>query len=229
MLAAADALIADAGMRRIEADVAIPRLGTEWMMGNMATLFTELEELWPGCADDLTDEIRVGAALSDSMYNLRVAATGEALRIAANDAMAALFEQADFVITSTNPGPAFGADDPMSSSASSFIDWAKGSGVARRGFGAAMRLVRAVSGFGPGVPGRLVRVGTSRFPELLDMGALTIPANISGNPAISIPAGTVDGLPIGMQVIGRHHEDAMLLDVARSVERDRPWPLVASG
>ncbi len=59
------------------------------------------------------------------------------------------------------------------------------------------------------------------------MGALTIPANISGNPAVSIPVGSVDGLPIGMQVIGRHHEDALLFDVARAVERDRPWPLLA--
>jgi len=60
-------------------------------------------------------------------------------------------------------------------------------------------------------------------------GALTIPANIVGNPAISIPAGTVDGLPVGLQVIGRHHDDALLLDLARVVERERPWPLVAPG
>jgi aspartyl-tRNA(Asn)/glutamyl-tRNA(Gln) amidotransferase subunit A len=60
-------------------------------------------------------------------------------------------------------------------------------------------------------------------------GALTIPANIVGNPAISIPAGTVDGLPVGMQIIGRHHEDALLLDLARVIERERPWPLVAPG
>jgi aspartyl-tRNA(Asn)/glutamyl-tRNA(Gln) amidotransferase subunit A len=58
-------------------------------------------------------------------------------------------------------------------------------------------------------------------------GALTIPANICGNPACSIPAGTVDGLPVGLQVIGRHHEDALLLDLARVLERERPWPLVA--
>jgi aspartyl-tRNA(Asn)/glutamyl-tRNA(Gln) amidotransferase subunit A len=60
-------------------------------------------------------------------------------------------------------------------------------------------------------------------------GALTIPANISGNPAISIPIGTVDGLPIGLQVIGRHHEEPVLLDIALAAERDRPWPLVAPG
>lgn len=60
-------------------------------------------------------------------------------------------------------------------------------------------------------------------------GALTIPANIVGNPAVSVPVGAVDGLPVGMQVIGRHHEDALLLDLALAVERERPWPLVAPG
>jgi aspartyl-tRNA(Asn)/glutamyl-tRNA(Gln) amidotransferase subunit A len=60
-------------------------------------------------------------------------------------------------------------------------------------------------------------------------GALTIPANITGAPAISIPIGTVFGLPVGMQVIGRHHTDALLLDLAQIVERERPWPLVAPG
>lgn len=59
--------------------------------------------------------------------------------------------------------------------------------------------------------------------------ALTAPANISGNPGISIPAGFVDDLPVGMQIIGRHHEDALLLDLALAVERERPWPLVAPG
>lgn len=57
-------------------------------------------------------------------------------------------------------------------------------------------------------------------------GALTIPANLTGNPAVSIPAGHVDGMPIGLQVIGRHHEEQLLLDLARVAERERPWPLV---
>jgi aspartyl-tRNA(Asn)/glutamyl-tRNA(Gln) amidotransferase subunit A len=60
-------------------------------------------------------------------------------------------------------------------------------------------------------------------------GALTIPANLSGNPAVSIPVGQVRGLPVGMQVIGRHHAEELLLDLALQTERERPWPLVAPG
>ncbi len=60
-------------------------------------------------------------------------------------------------------------------------------------------------------------------------GKLTIPSNLYGNPAISIPAGMVDGLPVGMQLLGRHHSDALLLDAAWVVERERPWPLLAPG
>jgi aspartyl-tRNA(Asn)/glutamyl-tRNA(Gln) amidotransferase subunit A len=60
-------------------------------------------------------------------------------------------------------------------------------------------------------------------------GLLTFPANLYGCPAVSIPAGTVDGLPVGLQVIGRHFTEPLLLDCARLVERARPWPLVVPG
>jgi Asp-tRNA(Asn)/Glu-tRNA(Gln) amidotransferase A subunit family amidase len=46
---------------------------------------------------------------------------------------------------------------------------------------------------------------------------------------VAIPAGTVDGLPVSMQIIGRRHSEQLLLDLARVVELDRPWPLVAPG
>lgn len=58
-------------------------------------------------------------------------------------------------------------------------------------------------------------------------GRLTFPANIHGNPAIAIPSGTIDGLPVSIQVIGRHFSEQLLLDIALDVERSRPWPMVA--
>jgi aspartyl-tRNA(Asn)/glutamyl-tRNA(Gln) amidotransferase subunit A len=59
--------------------------------------------------------------------------------------------------------------------------------------------------------------------------ALTVPANVVGNASVSIPIGLFDGLPVGMQVMGRHHSEPLLLDVGLLVERERPWPLVAPG
>ena len=60
-------------------------------------------------------------------------------------------------------------------------------------------------------------------------GRLTAPSNLYGNPAISIPAGSVGGLPVGLQAIAVHHREQLLLDIALMAQRRRPWPLVAPG
>jgi amidase len=52
---------------------------------------------------------------------------------------------------------------------------------------------------------------------------LTYFINFSGHPAASIPAGDVDGLPVGMQLIGRRYADADVLAASAAIERLRPW------
>ncbi len=48
----------------------------------------------------------------------------------------------------------------------------------------------------------------------------TVPVNLAGLPGISVPAGlTADGLPLGLQLIGRAFDEAMLLRIARTIER----------
>jgi aspartyl-tRNA(Asn)/glutamyl-tRNA(Gln) amidotransferase subunit A len=53
---------------------------------------------------------------------------------------------------------------------------------------------------------------------------LTYPINLTWQPAATVPAGLVDGLPVGLQLVGRLREDATVLRAARALEEARPWP-----
>src|SRR5690349_2290030 len=52
----------------------------------------------------------------------------------------------------------------------------------------------------------------------------TYPFNLTGQPAASVPAGlTTDGLPVGLQIVGRRHADRAVLAAAAAYEAARPW------
>jgi Asp-tRNA(Asn)/Glu-tRNA(Gln) amidotransferase A subunit family amidase len=57
----------------------------------------------------------------------------------------------------------------------------------------------------------------------MDWG-LTWPFNLTGHPVVCVPAGlTDDGLPVGLQLVGRRFAEADLLGIAAALERERPW------
>lgn len=58
---------------------------------------------------------------------------------------------------------------------------------------------------------------------------LTYLTNFTGHPAASIPAGTVDGLPVGMQIQGSRYGDGDVLALSGAIERLRPWAHLYDG
>jgi aspartyl-tRNA(Asn)/glutamyl-tRNA(Gln) amidotransferase subunit A len=51
----------------------------------------------------------------------------------------------------------------------------------------------------------------------------TIAVNLAGLPGMSIPAGLVDGLPVGLQIIGNYFEEGKLLNVAHQYQKATDW------
>ncbi len=183
---AARALIADAGLELVDIPIKTPELSYEWALSGLSEIVMRLGDRYPDCADDLTPEIKFGMQIVGDMYDIKARARIEAQRVRMNETMAAIFDQVDFVLASTNPNVAFGSKGPLPT------------------------VVNGIEA-GPG-----------------NNGALTIPANIFGSPAMQIPAGFVRGLPVGLQVLGKHHTEPLLLELAHIVEQARPWPLVAA-
>jgi aspartyl-tRNA(Asn)/glutamyl-tRNA(Gln) amidotransferase subunit A len=51
-----------------------------------------------------------------------------------------------------------------------------------------------------------------------------VPANLAGIPAISVPGGLSEGLPVGVQLMGDHFTEPMLLQAARATELVADFP-----
>jgi aspartyl-tRNA(Asn)/glutamyl-tRNA(Gln) amidotransferase subunit A len=52
----------------------------------------------------------------------------------------------------------------------------------------------------------------------------TYPFNFTSQPAASLPAGfTKDGLPVGMQIVGKHYDDVGVLRISRAYQEINPW------
>jgi len=47
--------------------------------------------------------------------------------------------------------------------------------------------------------------------------------NVAGYCGASVPAGFYKGMPVGLQIIGRPGDEALVLRAARAFERERPW------
>jgi amidase len=65
---------------------------------------------------------------------------------------------------------------------------------------------------------------TERWERMLrarEMIGNTAAFNVTGHPAVSVPCGTSDGLPVGLMAVGRWGEDGLVLRAARAVEVTR--------
>jgi len=88
----------------------------------------------------------------------------------------------------------------------------------------------AVTAFGAGGPPPTHIAGEDLQERFgVAYGAMTVPftmlANLAWNPACSVPAGlSSEGLPIGLQIMGRRHDDHTVLRLARLLEEMQPWP-----
>jgi len=73
---------------------------------------------------------------------------------------------------------------------------------------------------GPTMPTIAFKLGEKSDPLSMYLSdILTVPVNLAGIPAISVPCGTVQEMPVGLQIMGRPFEDERVIDVAYAYEQ----------
>jgi len=73
---------------------------------------------------------------------------------------------------------------------------------------------------GPTMPTIAFKLGEKSDPLSMYLSdILTVPANLAGIPALSVPCGKADGMPVGLQIMGRPWEDERVIDVAFAYEQ----------
>lgn len=78
---------------------------------------------------------------------------------------------------------------------------------------------------GPTTPGPAFELGTNNSDPVQNYLAdiFTVASNLAGIPAISIPAGQMNGLPVGMQLMAKHFNESLLLNVAHQFQQLTDW------
>ena len=92
-----------------------------------------------------------------------------------------------------------------------------------RDFAAAFEEVDLIAG--PTAPGTAFALG-ARTEDPLAMyltDIYTASVNLAGLPALSMPAGFIDGLPVGLQLVGRSLDEATLLRAAHQFQQETDW------
>lgn len=64
---------------------------------------------------------------------------------------------------------------------------------------------------------------TEYISRAFEMIGNTAPQDITGHPAMSIPCGLVDGLPVGMMLVGRHYAESTIYQAAAALEASGDW------